>query len=214
MAHTVIAAAGENMDSLFVGIREFPTKRIILITPKGKEELAEKAKKDLEKFKIPVQIKKIDGDPWESIFQAVKEIKEAEGDRDLIINSASGDAGASKCALCSAAFVNGLKAFTVHGNDVVLMPILKFSYYKILTDKKMDILKFLYKNKDCCSSLEGLGKRLGMSLPLVSYHINGNLKSEGLKEMGLVIADEQKGRIKVSLTLLGKLLVKGYVKSP
>ncbi len=213
MTHTVIAAVGENMDSLFVGIREFPTKRIILVTHEDKLELAEKTKKDLEKFKIPVQIKKVEGNPWESIFEAVKEIKEIEGDdKNLIINAASGDAGANKCALCSAAFVNGLKAFTVNKDEVMLMPILKFSYYKILTDKKMDILKFLYNNKDCCASLEDLSKKLKMSLPLVSYHINGNLKSEGLKEMGLVMADEWKGKIKISLTLLGKLLVKGYVK--
>ncbi len=212
MNHTVIAAVGENMDSLFVGIREFPTKRIILITPEEKLELAEKTKKDLEKFKIPVQIKKVSGNPWESMFEAVKEIKETEGEEGLIINAASGDAGANKCALCSAAFVNGLKAFTVHNDDVMLMPILKFSYYKILTDKKMDILKFLHNNKDCCSSLEGLSKKLKMSLPLVSYHINGNLKSEGLKKMSLVTADEWKGRVKINLTLLGKLLVKGYVK--
>jgi len=213
MTHTVIAAVGENMDSLFVGIREFPTKRIILVTHEDKLELAEKTKKDLEKFKIPVQIKKVEGNPWESIFEAVKEIKELEGDdKNLIINAASGDAGANKCALCSAAFVNGLKAFTVNKDEVMLMPILKFSYYKILTDKKMDVLKFLYSNKDCCSSLEDLSKKLKMSLPLVSYHINGNLKSEGLKEMGLVMADEWKGKIKISLTLLGKLLVKGYVK--
>lgn len=212
MTHTVIAAVGDNMDSLFVGIREFPTKRIILIAHEDKVELAEKTKKDLEKFKIPVQIKKVEGEPWEATFQAMKEIKEIEGDKDLIVNAASGDAGAHKCALCSAAFVNGLKAFTVNKDEVMLMPILKFSYYKILTDKKMDILRFLYKNKDCCASLEELSKKLKMSLPLVSYHINGNLKSEGLKEMGLVTADEWKGKIKISLTLLGRLLVKGYVK--
>jgi len=212
MAHTVIAAVGDNMDSLFVGIREFPTKRIILISPEDRLGLAEKTKKDLEKFKIPVQIKKVSGEPWETTFQAVKEIKEVEGDKDLIVNAASGDAGANKCALCSAAFVNGLKAFTVNGNEVMLMPILRFSYYKILTDKKMNILKFLYMNKDCCASLDELSKKLKMSLPLVSYHINGNLKSEGLKEMDLVTADEWKGKMKISLTLLGKLLVKGYVK--
>ena len=212
MTNTVIAAVGDNMDSLFVGIREFPTKKIILITPKDKIDVAEKAKKDLEKFKVPVQIKKVEGEPWEAVFQAVKEIKEIEGDKDLIINAATGDAGANKCALCSAAFANGLKAFVVSGNEVTMMPILKFSYYKILTDKKMDILKFLYKNTDCCASLEDLSKRLDMSLPLVSYHINGNLKSEGLKEMGLVTTDEWKGKIKISLTLLGRLLVKGYVK--
>jgi len=211
MAYTVVAVVGDNMDSLFLGIREFPTKRIILLTGEKHRELAEKTKKDLDRFKIPVIIKKIKEDTWEGIFEAVKDIKELEGDKELIINAASGDNGANKCALCSAAFVNGLKAFTVNGSDVMLMPIMKFSYYKLLTDKKMDIIKYLYKNDKCCSSLDDLSKKLGLSLPLLSYHINGNLKSEGLKEMGLVVTDEHKGRMSVKLTTLGKLLVKGYV---
>ena len=141
MAHTVIAAVGDNMDSLFVGIREFPTKKIILITPKEKMHLAEKAKNDLEKFKIPVYIKKVEGPSWDATFEAVKEIKEAEGSSSLIINSSTGDAGSHKCALCSAAFVNGLKAFTIHKDKVMMMPILKFSYYKVIQDKKMNLLR-------------------------------------------------------------------------
>ncbi|HZX45476.1 MAG TPA: hypothetical protein VFF28_07390 [Candidatus Nanoarchaeia archaeon] len=212
MAFTQIAAAGEYMDSLFVGMRHFPTKKVILLSTPENLGIAEKARKDLLKFKIPVFIKKLEGDLWEAVFQAVKEIKEVEGESDIIINSASGDSGLSRCAICSAAFVNGLKAFTVVKDEVILMPILKFSYYKILTDKKMEILKYLFSNQDCCSSLDELGRKLKMSLPLVSYHINGNLKSEGLKEMGLIVAEEFKGKVRITLTLLGRLIVKGYVR--
>jgi hypothetical protein len=50
-----------------------------------------------------------------------------------------------------------------------------------------------------------------MSLPLVSYHVNGTLKSEGLKQLGLVETTEQKGRVEVHLSTLGKLLVRGYI---
>lgn len=212
MTYTVVSVVGEDMSALYNGIREFPTKRVILVTSEDKHQLAEKAKKELDKFKIPVLIKRMNEDTWEGIFEAVKDIKELEGDKELIINAASGDNGANKCAICSAAFVNGLKAFTVTGNDVMLMPIMKFSYYRLLTEKKMDIIKYLFKNSNCCSSLDDLSKKLGLSLPLLSYHINGNLKSEGLKEMGLVTTEENKGRTSVKLTLLGRLLVKGYVK--
>lgn len=52
-----------------------------------------------------------------------------------------------------------------------------------------------------------------MSLPLVSYHINGNVKSEGLVQMGLVEAKERKNKLEVSLTSLGKLLIDGYISS-
>ena len=63
------------------------------------------------------------------------------------------------------------------------------------------------------SSLEELSKKTKMSLPLISYHINGNLKSEGLKDLGLVETMEEKGRIAVKLSTLGRLLVKGYITS-
>ena len=48
------------------------------------------------------------------------------------------------------------------------------------------ILKLLYEKEACCSSMEELSRETKMSIPLISYHINGNLKSEGLKTMGLV----------------------------
>jgi len=100
----------------------------------------------------------------------------------------------------------------VDSGMAMMLTVLKFSYYNILTDKKMEILKLL-KKPDCCSSLEELSKKSKMSLPLISYHINGNLKSDGLKELGLVDTTEEKGRIAVKLSTLGKLLVKGYISS-
>ena len=68
----------------------------------------------------------------------------------------------------------------------------------------------MYKNK-CCASLDELSKKTKMSLPLVSYHINGNLKSEGLKELGLVETSGKKRKVEINLTRLGKLLIEGYI---
>ena len=212
MKNIVVAPVGKNMDSLFVGIREFPTEKVILITPKNRMDEANKAKDELERFKIPTEIKQIGGDIWEGTFKAVAEIKSIEKDREIIINTATGDVGGSGCAACSAAFVNGLKAISVSDDEVSMLPIMKFSYYSMISDKKMAILKHLFTKKDCCSSLNSLSKSTKMSLPLISYHINGNLKSKGLKEMGLVDTVEQKGRVEVNLTLQGRLLVKGYVE--
>lgn len=205
----VIAPLGDNMDALYVGIKEFPTERIILITPTNKSEDAKKIRKELEKFNIPVQIKEIIGNMWEETFRAVAEIKEAEKDKNLIVNVATGDR-MTTCAATSAAYVNGIKAFNVSNNSAMLLPVLKFSYYKILTDKKLDVLKVL-NNPTCCASLEELSKKTKMSLPLISYHINGNLKSEGLKEMGLVETNDKKGRVEVKISMLGRMLLKGYI---
>ncbi len=210
MSNVIVAVVGDNPDALFVGIREFPTERVILLTPKDHQENSNKLKKDLEKFQIKVQQKKIEGDQWEGMFRAISEVKAIEKDKDLIINVSSGDRD-SQCAATSAAYVNGIKAFSVGGGEVMLLPILKFSYYNTLTPKKMQILKTIQDARDCCASLEELSKRTNMSLPLISYHINGNLKSEGLKELGLVETTDDKGRTKIRLSMLGRLLMKGYV---
>ena len=209
MGNIVIAPVGENSDALFVGIREFPTEKIVLLSNKSYIDKANSIKKDLEKFKIPVQIKEMEGELWESTFKAVADIKKIEGDKDILINVATGDR-IMQCATTSAAFVNGIKAFNVAGDKAALLPVLKFNYYRILTDKKLDILKFMYKNK-CCASLDELSKKTKMSLPLVSYHINGNLKSEGLKELGLVETSGKKRKVEINLTRLGKLLIEGYI---
>lgn len=208
MKYVVIAPVGDMMDSLYVGIREFPTERIILITPKDKLADAQEAKDNLEKFKIHVQIKETDG-KWEDLFRAVAEIVSVEKGKELIVNVATGTRD-SRCAMTSAAFVHGLKAFAVENDKAVLLPVMKFSYYKILSEKKLELLKII-EQKDCCASLEELSKRSSMSLPLVSYHVNGNLRSEGLKDLGLVETKDARGRVEVLLTPLGKMLLKGYV---
>lgn len=210
--HVVIAPVGENPDAIFIGLREFPTEKLILIAHEDNTKDAEKLLKDLARFKVPTKVVRTKGFCWEELFKTIAHLKEAEGKR-VLVNVASGSRSMQSAAT-SAAFVNGLKAFSVEGDVVQLLPVLKFSYYKLLTDKKMELLKLLLAQEDCCGSLEMLAKRTGMSLPLISYHINGSKKSEGLKEMGLVEAMENKGRTQVHLSSLGRLLVQGYIEQP
>jgi len=179
LKNIMVAPVGDesDMDTLFIGLREFSTEKIYLISRKSKLDLAKKTKSELDKFHVPVIIIEIaDNNLWEETFKAISDIKSIEKDKSILINVGTGDKP-SRCASTSAAFVNGLKAFDVIDNELMMLPVLKFSYYKQLTDKKMDILKIL-NNKDCCSSLEQLSKKTNMSLPLISYHVNGNLKSE------------------------------------
>jgi len=182
----IIAPVGDNINALFVGLKEFPTERIYLLTPAAYLKTAEKAVKDLEKFGIPTKIIEMKGEVWEDMFRKIGEISKIEGGKNLIINTATGDR-MTTCAATSAAFVNGIKAFSVEKGMAMLLPVLKFSYYRILTDKKMEILTTLSK-PNCCISLEELSKKTKMSLPLISYHINGNLKSEGLKMPGRILS--------------------------
>ncbi len=204
----IIAPVGDNMSALFMGVKEFPTEKIYLLAPPEYLKGAQKAVKDLERFGIPSKIFEIKGDLWEDMFRKIGEISKFEGVNRVIINTATGDR-MTTCAATSAAFVNGIKAFSIEKGTAMLLPVLKFSYYKLLTDKKMEILKTLGK-PGCCLSLGELSKKMKMSLPLISYHINGNLKSDGLKEMGLVETDEIKGKMEIRLSVLGKMLINGY----
>lgn len=208
--HVILAPVGGETDTIFLGIKEFPTERVILISEKDYLSEAEKIKRDLERFRIPAQIQQMRGPIWEEIFRITKEVAEGYREKEVILNVASGR-GVMNCAATSAAFVNGIKAFSVNDEgEIVVLPVLKFSYYKLLSDRKMKLLSLLGTGT-CCESLEELSKKAKMSLSLVSYHINGNLKSEGLRQLGLVETKEKNGRIHVELTTLGKLLLKGYV---
>src|SRR3989344_2772422 len=207
MKYIVVAPVGSDLQPLFTGIKEFPTERVILLTPTERRELADLAKQELQKFNIPVQIVPIElGNYYETIFAAVSEIRKAEGE-NLLINVATGDPNL-RCAATSAAFVNGIRAFAADAEGAMLLPILKFSYYKMLTEKKLSLLRILNEGT---ASLDQLSKQSGMSLPLLSYHLHGNPKSAGLKELGLVDLAETKGRVQVTLSTMGRLLIKGYV---
>tara|TARA_Y100000310_G_C20433063_1_gene692416 strand:- start:144 stop:779 length:636 start_codon:yes stop_codon:yes gene_type:complete len=205
----IVAPVGDNMDALFIGLREFPTEKVILITPEDRINEAENTIRDLDRFKIPAHLIKIKGNLWEEMFKKIAEISKGGKEKNIIVNTATGDR-MTTCAATSAAFVNGVKAFSVEKGMTMLLPVLKFSYYKMITDKKMEILDEL-KKPGCCVSLNELSKKTKMSLPLISYHINGNLKSEGLKEMGLIDVVEHKGRMEIGLSTLGRLLMNGYV---
>jgi hypothetical protein len=210
MKYVIVAPAGENLDALYAGINEFSAERVILITTPENTHHAKTAKKELETFKIPVELKPISNSELiEGMFQAVAEIKNTFKDKEVLINVSTGTMEANCGAIC-AGYVNGMKAFVVEKNKVKLLPIMKFSYYCAISERKLSILKALAR-KTCSEGIDALAKDIKMNLPLLSYHINGNDKSEGLKRLGLVETRDIKGKTQVCLTVLGKLLVRGYI---
>jgi len=210
----IIAAVGEDMGDLIPALKEFKPEKLVLISYLEKRKIEEKAKKDFQKRGARVEVVTANGGSvqaiWEETFRLVSEIKKANEGRGVLVNVSTGDK-VTRCAMTSASFVNGLKAFSVMNGRIGMLPVLKFSYYNLITDRKMKILQTLYNEPECCTSLEELSRKCGMSLPLVSYHVNGGPKSEGLKEMALVETTEKKGKVDIKLSLMGRLLMGGYV---
>ena len=197
----MIIPLGGDLHSLFLGIKEFPPEKIILVV--NKKEEAEEIKKDIEKFYIPLEINSISGDRKEHFFSLLSQVKK---ENDVLMNLSVADP-LNSCIGLSAAFAHGVKAFSVENNKILFFPMLQFSYKKLLTEKKICILKALSSG---ISELEKLAKEVKMSPSLLSYHLHGNYTSEGLKKLGLIETFTKKGKVELHLSELGKLLLKGH----
>ena len=64
-----VAPVGDNLDALFVGIREFPTNKIILLSPTEKMNDARALSEKLKPFKVPVSIIEIKENMLEFMFE-------------------------------------------------------------------------------------------------------------------------------------------------
>ena len=213
MDYTVIGIIGQDEDAgevLYTGLRDFPAEKVILVHLPESKKSALEIRKQLEKMKIPVQIEEMHTGALESVFQTIYKIRSNERDKKLVLNIDTDYK--TSCIALSAAFVNGVQAMGVNEEGhVVAYPIMKFSYYSALSDKKLGILRKIREN-DGVNSLEELGGLVKMSLPLVTYHVRGTKTASGLEELGLVEVRKHKGRVGVKLTSLGKLVLDGYVE--
>ncbi len=206
MGFVIIAPLGSNLDALFVSIKEFPVDKVILVVLDTAETEIAKAKKELERFKIPVTVEEVQGSFMEGFFGLLPRLIRDEPGARFLINIATADSLSAASAL-SAAFAYGVKALTVNKDAVVELPVLSFSYYRFLGNRKFEILKFLDSKGKL--TLEQIGASTRMSMPLVSYHLNGNKKAQGLKELGLVEVASEKGKSEIQLTGFGKLIARG-----
>lgn len=208
MGYTLIAPVGDNSKALFVGMKEFPTEKVILLSTKDNLKRAKKLSKKLEDFTIKTDIKELQGNILETIFQIFANLCSIYDTENLIVNVGTGN-HSTTCAALSAAYANGLKAFDVMGDMTVLLPILKLSYYQELSENKMVILRSL--NQKEFEPIIKVAERLKISISLLSYHINGNNKYKGLKDHRLIETEMVGKSLYVKLSSMGRMLLKGHI---
>jgi hypothetical protein len=205
-----IATVGDEEDEIFVGVREYPVSKIILIHEPEERMRAAEILHKLSVLKVDGERKEI-RNPAKDMYEVIAEILEKERRRydDVLINVSSGRKLLT-CSAISAAFVNGLKAFHVEGEETMMLPVLKFSYSEIVSDSKLNILAAIDKIGGEVASLNELSERSGIEKSLLSYHIRGGRDSKGLEELGLVEIDRAtQGRLIIRLTPMGRLLLIG-----
>jgi DNA-binding MarR family transcriptional regulator len=214
LKYNVVVPVGSNLDSTFVAIREFPTEKVFLVQVDKQREKTDELREVLDRLRISLQVVDIKGNLLEGMFRAFAQIKGSVSEDSVLVNVSASD-NMSNCAALTAAFVNGLKAFNVKDDKLIMLPVLKFSYYRLMPERKLTILQFLKTQPDCCASLEELAARLKMSLPLCSYHINGTARVEGLVAQGLVETHVgPRGKTQVMLTEMGRMIAEGLVEAP
>ena len=213
MSNIILAVVGADKDAediILKSLKDFPSIKARLITENQHYANASKIKETLNRFGIETTIQKIGNiRNLEELFVVIKLIKESEKQHNIIINVDTDYM--SSCLALSSAFVNGIQAIGLMEETLIAYPIMKFSYYTALSDKKLLMLNKIYKKKEY-ETIESLGKDLKMNLPITAYHINGAPGKIGLEEMGLVETKRSGRKIKVKLTKLGELLMKGTIE--
>ncbi len=204
-----VATVGENPDAIFVGIRTFPAAKLILLhTPEFAAAARDVARRTAG-IKLLTELRQIDREPVISCLEVVSEIlrKERAGYGEVIINTGAGPRMMT-CSLLAAAFVNGVRAIDVMGDQPVTLPVLKFSYTELVTVAKLRILAALAEFGGETSSLEELAQQSGVEKSLLSYHIRGGREAAGLERLGLVEVDRGvRGRLAIRITPAGRLML-------
>jgi hypothetical protein len=205
-----IATVGTDSESVMIGMRNAPTHKLALICLKENEkEVRDLAREIEQKMKLGVSVYSVQENVIEAVMQTVAEIVKENRSQfnDIVVNVAGGEKVLT-CAAVSAAFVNGIKAFHLRDEMAVMLPVLKFSYSKLLSNTKISILRLLEDAGGQIDSLEALANNSIYSKSLLSYHIRGSLESKGLDELGLVETSKMKrGRIQVTLTTQGRIVL-------
>jgi hypothetical protein len=205
-----IALLGGSEDAVLIGLRNFPAHKLTLIATSAfldhANQLAEKLGSIL---KLSVEIVQVKDSAVPTILGTISGIvkKESENFEDFLINVGSADNHLT-CAGVTAAFVLGIRAFDVLGEQPAVLPIMKLSYAQAVTKPKMEILRAIELAGGDVESLEKLSALSTYGKPLLSYHIRGSKEGAGLQELGLIEVERGKrGRLRVRLTALGRTLL-------
>lgn len=205
-----IATLGDEEDPIYVGIREYPVSKLVLLHEREDRLRAASLARKLEDLRIPVERVEMT-DPARDMYEIVAGIAREQQDRydDILINVSSGRKLVT-CSAISAAFVNGLKAFHVEEDTPMMLPILKFTYSEVISPSKIRVLQGLAELGGEVASLNEFSKATGQEKSLLSYHLRGGRESKGLEELGLVEIDRAtRGRLLIRLTEMGRLLLIG-----
>ena len=204
-----IAILGDNENAVSIGLRNFPTHKLILITPNQTVEKANKLATKLHDIhNLTIEIVKTKDDNLPTILGTITQTIQQNADsfQEALINVGSANRNQVTAGI-AAAYLYGVRAFDVTGEDPVLIPVLRLGYREMVSGVKLEILRTLEKVGQV-NSLEELARASNYGKPLLSYHIKGTEQTRGLLGLGLVeVKHLKQGRLQVKLTTLARTLL-------
>lgn len=206
-----VAVVGEDPDPILHAVRELGAEKAFLIGPPDRRGEASKLSGVLDPLGLDAEWRAIEGDLLLGTIQLIQEIARTHEDRreDIVVNLAAAEKAAA-CAALSAAFVAGVKAIDMPEDEIVFLPVLRFSYDEVVSEAKLSILKALDGLGGEVEKLRELADEAGIQDSLASYHIRGGRDGKGLTELDLVEVDRGKrGALTIRLTPMGQLMARG-----
>jgi len=143
-----IATVSENVAPILKGLDEFDVAKLILIFPTKYTNVVNRLQEELDRRKeagdFDYELVSVKTDFLKMMLDLVSDIVRKESRRydEVMINASSGEKLCA-CAAISAAFINGIKTVTHHGDRFVDLPILKFEYTEIINDDGVTLMHAL-----------------------------------------------------------------------
>jgi len=205
-----IAILGDHENAVSIGLRNFPTHKLILITPNQTVEKANKLATKLHDdiHRLTIEIVTAKDDTLSTILVVIAQTIRQNSDsfQEILINVGSASRSQVTAGI-AAAYIFGVRAFDITGEDPVIVPVLKLGYREMVSGAKLEILRALEKMGQV-NSLKDLARASNYGKPLLSYHIKGTEQTRGLLGLGLVeVKHLKQGRLQVKLTTLAQTLL-------
>lgn len=206
---TQVAVAGDDPEPILHAVRELGAQRLILIHREAGEATIEEIVGAVGPMGIETEVREIGPDPLLGFIETIETLARTEDPDDVVVNLAAADKD-DACAALSAAYVAGVKAIDRPGEEIVFLPILRFSYGDLVSEAKMDLLAALEELGGEVTRLRDLADEVGIQDSLASYHVRGGDDGEGLVELGLVDVERgRRGALTIRLTSMGTLIARG-----
>lgn len=207
-----VAFLGGNPRAVSVGLRDVPCEELILVCLERDKAVATDMALTISKaLGINVYVKELQDPAIDTVVRAVGDIVRSKNDKEVVLNIGSGDKYLT-CAATVASYIFGLRAYEVMDDELHELPVIKLSYTATLSKPKIRIIKALKEMGGKTDNLSKLCRLTGYSKPLISYHLRGNDRSEGLVKLNLVSIRNKGRKVEIELTPQARIIMEAYLE--